>query len=169
MFSWQGCDLLVWDLQSLCHLTACVPAAGAGTTCLLVLHKCFAPGHTASQDGGSQMQRLTGHSLLGPDASPIPLLLPPTPSCVGQPLPGAWVPWRPPQRRGNSRGSLGLAAGRCLPSKPTSALAGCVFRRVIALSGSRCLYAEIRAGLPLPPALGCGEDDSCHSQRVVGS
>lgn len=93
----------------------------------------------------------------------------PMPSCAGQPLPGAWVLGRPPQRRGNSRGSLGLAAGRCLPSKPTSALAGCVFRRVIALSGSRCLYAEIRAGLPLPPALGCGEDDSCHSQRVVGS
>lgn len=81
------------------------------------------------------MQRLTGHSLRGPEASPIPLLLPSTPSCAGQPLPRAWVPGCPPQREGNCQGSLGFAAGCCLGANPACAIGGSVPGQVIAPSG----------------------------------
>lgn len=53
----------------------------------------------------------------------------------GQPLPGAWVPGCPPQREGNSQGSLGFAAGCCLGANPACAIGGSVPGQVIAPSG----------------------------------
>lgn len=86
----------MWDLQSLCHLTACVPAVGTGTTCLLVLHKCFAPGHTA----GNVRVRCKGSRATACWVQmplPFPCSCPPRLAVRGSPSlgPGSWgVPHR---------------------------------------------------------------------------
>lgn len=55
------------------------------------------------------MQRPTGHSLLGPGASPVPLLPPRSPTSTLIPSPGmARVPVYSPQRHGNIVGEHGL-------------------------------------------------------------
>ena len=108
------------------------------------------------------MQRLTGHSLPGLQASPAPLLPPSTPGYARRPSSqDVWVPRQPLQSGAAPRESTGFGTGHHLLQNLPLPLTGCALGRVLAPHPSpQFLHAETRDGLPLPSPLGCSEDDS---------